>query len=244
MSQLEQLPAGAVVRARPWDVGGAGLAAPMVLWGFLGWFGTVGDSSGGASGFFSGTGAAGIGLVFAAAAITINQVLAGRAHDRTSPPLPALLAAAAVIIIVGGMIAKPDSSTIQAGSVAGLLTAMTQAGVLVVGWLKGSQKAVKAANVRAVDAQQTAADLATAAHYGSPYLGYGNGYGQPYPPRPSYAPATGAPYPPAQSQPYPQAQNPYPAGPSQPYPPGQNQPYPGQYPYPQARSAQNYPPPN
>ena len=50
MSQLDQLPAGAVVRARPWDVVGAALAAPMVLWGFLGWFGTVGDSGGGTSG--------------------------------------------------------------------------------------------------------------------------------------------------------------------------------------------------
>lgn len=221
MSQLEQLPAGAIVRARPWDVGGVGLAAPMVLWGFLGWFGTVGDSSGGASGFFSGTGAVGTGLVFAAAACTLNQVLAGRPHERTSPPLSALLSAAAVIVILGGMVAKPDSATIQAGAVAGLLTALTQAAVLVLGWLQGSEKTVKAANIRAVDAQQAAADLAARTTYGSPYQGYGNGSSQPYPPRtapPGYAPGYGPGYPPPGQYPY----------------PGQP-PRPGQYPYPPNR---------
>ena len=74
--------AGALIRARPWDVIGAGLAVPMVLWGFLGWFGTVGDAAGGQPGFFSGTGAAGIGLVLAAARDRPEPV-AGR------PPAPA-----------------------------------------------------------------------------------------------------------------------------------------------------------
>ena len=163
MSQLDQLPAGAVVRARPWDVIGAGLAAPMVLWGFLGWFGTVGDSGGGMPGFYSGTGAAGIGLVLAAAALTANQLLAGRPHEKASPPVSVFLAAAAAIVILGGMVAKPDSATIQAGSVAGLLTALTQGLVLTRGWLQGSQKSVKAANVRALNERQAAADLAAAA---------------------------------------------------------------------------------
>src|SRR6476646_9214485 len=103
MSQLEQVAAGALIRARPWDVVGAGLAAPMVLWGFLGWFGTVGDSAGGQPGFFSGTGAAGIGLVLAAAALTLNQSLEGRPHQRTSPPVAVFLAGAGSIIVLGGM---------------------------------------------------------------------------------------------------------------------------------------------
>ena len=178
MSQLDQLPAGAVVRARPWDVTGAALTAPMVLWGFLGWFGTAGDSGGGSSGFYSGAGSAGIALVFAAGALAITQIMAGRPHSRTAPPVSALLAGAAVIVILGGMVAKPDSATIEAGSVAGLLTALSQGVALTVGWLTGSEKAVKAANVRAVDGQQAAADLAAATRFGAPPTGYG------YPPQP------------------------------------------------------------
>jgi len=261
MSQLEQMAAGTLIRARPWDVIGAGLAVPMVLWGFLGWFGTVGDAAGGQPGFFSGTGAAGIGLVLAAAAVALNQSLAGRPHQRTSPPVAALLAGAASVVVLGGMIAKPDSATIQAGSVAGLLTALSQLGALLLGWLSGSEKSVKEANVRAVQAQQAAADLA-AAHYGSspyqpyqPYQpagpgGYG-GYPQAPPPRYPAAQYPPAPYPagpyPAQppvgQYPYPYNQIPtaqyppsqYPAGP---YPPGQypSQPASAQYPYPDGQN--------
>ena len=178
MSQLDQLPAGAIVRARLWDVIGAGLAAPMVLWGFLGWFGTAGDSGGGMPGFYSGTGAAGIGLVLAAAALTVSLLLAGRPHEKASPPAGVFLAAAAAVIILGGMVAKPDSATIQAGSVAGLLTALTQAVVLVRGWLQGSQKSVKAANVRALNERQANADLFAAT--GQP-RGYGAPTGYPFP---------------------------------------------------------------
>src|ERR1700709_1044966 len=118
MSQLDQLAAGAIVRARPWDAVGVALAAPMVVWGFLGWFGTVGDSGGGQPGFFAGTGAAGIGLVLAASALTLSHVLAGGPCSRTSPPAPVFLAGVAAIIVLGGLIAKPDSTTIQAGAVA------------------------------------------------------------------------------------------------------------------------------
>ncbi|HET6210098.1 MAG TPA: hypothetical protein VFD94_06930, partial [Jatrophihabitans sp.] len=225
MSQLEQVAAGALIRARPWDVAGVGLAAPMVIWGFLGWFGTVGDSAGGQPGFFSGTGAAGIGLVLAAAAVALNQSLAGRPHQPTSPPVAALLAGSGALLILGGMVAKPDSATVQAGSVAGLLTALSQAVVLVIGWLRGTEKSLKAANVRAVQAQQAAADRA--AQYGSGQYGgaqYGGGPYQPY--RPSGFPPPPPPrYPAAQ---YPAAQ--YPAGqyPGGQYPGGQ---YPGgQYP--------------
>src|SRR4051795_10479461 len=145
MSQLDQLPAGAVVRARPWDVIGAGLAAPMVLWGFLGWVGPVGDAGGGLPGFYSGTGAAGIALVLAAAALTMNLLLAGRPHEKNSPPVAVFLAAAAAIVILGGMVAKPDSATIQAGSVAGLLTALTQGAVLTRGWHGGRPETGEAA---------------------------------------------------------------------------------------------------
>ncbi|HEU5268586.1 MAG TPA: hypothetical protein VFU36_01590, partial [Jatrophihabitans sp.] len=137
MSQFDQLPAAPVVRARPWDVIGAGLAAPMVLWGFLGWFGVAGDSGGGMPGFYSGAGAAGIALVLAAAGLITNQLLAGRPHEKASPPVAVFLATAAAVIILGGMVAKPDSATIQAGSVAGLLTAVSQAVVLTRGWLQG-----------------------------------------------------------------------------------------------------------
>jgi hypothetical protein len=215
MTSLDQFAAGALVRARPWDVVGAVLGVPMVLWGFLGWFGTVGDSSGGTSGFYSGTGAAGIGLVLAASALTVNQLLAGRAHDAAAPPVSALLAGAAAIIVLGGMIAKPDSATVQAGSVAGLLTATGQAVALVMGWLRGSDKSVKAARVRALHAQQAAADYAASTAY--------PGYGQPPYPPPRYPQPFGPP-------PYGQApagQPPY----GQPY--GQSQPY-GQPPYRQA----------
>jgi len=187
MSQLDQLPAAAVVRTRLWDVIGAGLAAPMVLWGFLGWFGTAGDSGGGLPGFYSGTGATGIGLVLAAAGLTVNQLLAGRPHERASPPAAVFLAAAAAVIILGGMVAKPDSATIQAGSVAGLLTALTQAAVLTRGWLQGSQKAIKAANVRALNERQAAADLFAAVGQPRGFAGPAN-----YPPGPAgYPPGPG-----------------------------------------------------
>ena len=189
MSALDQLPAGLLVRARPWDVIGAGLAAPMVLWGFLGWFGIAGDSGGGMPGFYSGAGAAGIGLVLAATGLTVNQLLAGRPHDRTSPPAAVFLAAAGSLIILGGMVAKPDSATIQAGSVAGLLTALTQGAVLTRGWLQGSQKSVKAGNVRALNERQAAADMAAMA---SQQQRYGPGYPTGYPVAPGY-PAAGYP---------------------------------------------------
>jgi hypothetical protein len=224
MSQLDQLPAGAIVRARPWDVIGAGLAAPMVLWGFLGWFGTAGDSGGGLPGFYSGTGAAGIGLVLAAAALTVSQLLAGRPHEKASPPAGVFLAVAAAVIILGGMVAKPDSATIQAGSVAGLLTALTQAVVLVRGWLQGSQKSVKAANVRALNERQASADLFAVA-------GQQRGYAAPtgYPPPSNGYPAGPAGYPPgpggyAAGPGYPAAAGGYfPGG----YPPGGYPPGPG-----------------
>ena len=63
MSQLDQLAAAAVVRARPWDVVGAALGAPDGAVGLPRWFGTAGDAGAGVPGFFAGTGAAGIGLV-------------------------------------------------------------------------------------------------------------------------------------------------------------------------------------
>src|SRR3712207_6614457 len=154
MSARDPLAAGSLVRARPWDVAGAALAAPVVLWCFLGSFGTVGDSAGGTPGFYSGAGAAGIALVLAAASLTVIQVLAGRAHQAESPPVAAMLAGAAAVIVLGGMIAKADSATVQAGSVAGLLTAAAQAIVLVFGWLRGSNKSVRAERVRALQAQQ------------------------------------------------------------------------------------------
>jgi hypothetical protein len=248
MRQFEQVAAGALVRARPWDLTGAGLAAPMVIWGFLGWFGTVGDSAGGQPGFFSGTGAAGIGLVLAAAAVAVNQSLAGRPHEPTSPPVAAMLSGAGALVILGGMIAKPDSATIQAGSVAGLLTALAQAGALVMGWLRGSEKSLKAANVRAAQAQQAAADQA--AQYGAaPYGGqYVTGpYG------PTYQPVRTYPAPPAPRYPAPQYPSggpvQHPAGPAwSSYPPVQQYPAgPGQYPgqppsWPQATGQYPYPP--
>jgi hypothetical protein len=197
MNSLDQLAAGALVRARPWDVAGAVLGVAMVLWGFLGWFGTVGDSSGGSSGFYSGTGAAAIGLVLAASALTVNQLLAGRAHEAAAPPVSALLAGAASIIILGGMIAKPDSATVQAGAVAGLLTAIAQAVALMMGWLRGSGKSVNAANVRALHAQQAAADYAASTAYPN--------YGPPPYPQPRY-PQPGYPQP---SYPQPYGQSPY-----------------------------------
>jgi hypothetical protein len=207
MSQLDQLPAAAVVRTRLWDVIGAGLAAPMTLWGFLGWFGTAGDSGGGLPGFYSGTGATGIGLVLAAAALTVSQLLAGRPHEKASPPAAVFLAAAAAVIILGGMVAKPDSATIQAGSVAGLLTALTQAAVLTRGWLQGSQKAVKAANVRALNERQAAADLFAAAGQPRGFAGPAN-----YPPGPLGYPPGPPGYPPGPPG-YPPPQSGYPPGP-------------------------------
>jgi hypothetical protein len=245
MSQLDQLAAGAIVRARPWDAVGVALAAPMVVWGFLGWFGTVGDSGGGQPGFFAGTGAAGIGLVLAASALTLSHVLAGRPYDRTSPPAPVFLAGVAAIIVLGGLIAKPDSTTIQAGAVAGLLTALSQCTVLVLGWLRGSEKTLKAANVRALQAQQDAADQAAQGGYRPDYpqpqypnaqyplSQYPNGqYPNAQYPSGAAAPAAypqGYPqqgYPQAPPPQYPQAQYPYPQG-TNPT---------GQYPYPQGQS--------
>jgi hypothetical protein len=243
LDRLDQLAGAALVRARPWDVIGAALGGPMLLWGFFGWFGTVGDTGGGVPGFFGGTGAAGISLVLAASALTLNLVLAGKAHTNSAPPVAVLLAGSAAIVILGGLVAKPDSATIGAGAVAGLLTAISQATTLTVGWVKGSGKAVNAARVAALVAQQDAADQAGAGRAARPQYGPG-GYPQTQYPSPQYpAPQ----YPQGQ---YPQGQYPPSQYPQGQYPPSQ---YPqGQYPpsqYPQAQypqgeySQQQYPPP-
>ncbi|HEY2043548.1 MAG TPA: hypothetical protein VGH11_12795 [Jatrophihabitans sp.] len=254
--QFDQLAASALIKARPWDVVGIALAIPMLLWGFLNWFGAVGDTAGGVPGFFSGTGAAGIGLVLAASALSLTQVLAGRAHVATAPPASAMLAGAAAIVILGGIVAKPDSTTVAAGSVAGLLTAVSQVVALLLGWTKGSGKSVNAARMQAWQAEQDAADNAAdrtaarasnalnqAGQTGSQFVpGYPapNQYRQyPYGPPPGqYGPGQ---YPPGQYPPrqYPPGQYPsgqYPPGeyPSGQYPSGQFQsgPYPVQYPPP------------
>ena len=158
--RLDQVAGAPMLRARPWDVIGAAVGAPMVLWGLLGWFGTVGDTGRGIPGFFSAPGAVGIGLVLAASALTLGQIFEGRAHRATGPPVAVLLAGAAAILILGGMIAKPESTTIQSGSVTGLVTAIGQTTALLVGWVKGSGKSVRSANMRAYLAQQAAADEA------------------------------------------------------------------------------------
>ncbi|MCW2493548.1 MAG: hypothetical protein JWN47_2912 [Frankiales bacterium] len=237
LDRLDQLAGAALVRARPWDVIGAALAGPMLLWGFFGWFGTVGDAGGGVPGFFGGTGAAGISLVLAASALTLNLVLAGKAHTNSAPPVAVLLAGSAVIVILGGLVAKPDSSTIGAGAVAGLLTAISQATTLTIGWVKGSGKAVKAARVAALVAQQGAADQAGARRAARPQYGPG-GYPQTQYPSATYPQAQ---YPQAQ---YPQAQYPQGEYPQQQYPPP---PY-GQQQYPPDQQSsggypQQYPPP-
>jgi hypothetical protein len=224
--RLEQVAAGSLIRARPWDVTGAALGIPMILWGFLTWFGIVGDTGGGIPGFFSGAGAAGIGLVLAASAVTMTQILSGGAYLSGAPPVQTFLAGAAAIVILGAMIAKPDSSTIEAGSVTGLFTALAQVGALVVGWLRGSDKTVKAANVRALYEQQAAADHVARARAAQPPPWATRGQpetrspGQ-YPPAQQY-PAGG--YPPQQYPPQPYPPQPYPP---QPYPPQQypQQPY-------------------
>jgi len=159
--RADQLAGVGLARARPWDVTGAAFGAPIVVLGFFSWFGQVGDT-GGVPGYFSGTGAAGIGLALAATALALHQILSGRAHDAAAPPLSALLAAAATLVILGGLIAKPDSVTLHVGSVAGFMTALTQTVVLTVGWVKGSGKSVRAANLRALQAEQEAADLLAA----------------------------------------------------------------------------------
>ena len=234
-SRLDDLAGAALLRARPWDVIGAALGVPMLVWGLLGWFGTVGDAGGGVSGYFSGTGAAGIGLVLAASCLLLNQILAGLAHSNAAPPVAVLLSGASALVILGGVLAKPDSATLQAGAVTGLLTAISQCVVLSVGWVKGSSKAVKAAHVAALIAQQEAADAA--ARTGRPAAQ--PGYPQPGYPQPGYVPG-GQPQP-GGGQPY------YPApGYAQPgYPPAA---YPPGYPppgYPPAGAAPpvNYPPP-
>jgi hypothetical protein len=194
MSALDDVAGAALIKARPWDVVGAAVGALMLVWGLLGWFGTVGDSGSGVPGFYSGPGAAGIGLVLAASALATNQILAGRAHTSAAPPVSVLLAGAASIVILGGMLAKPGSTTIQAGSVAGLMTALTQVLCLTVGWVKGSGKAVKAAKVAAWQAQQAAAERATALPAMRSTPQYGSGISGYPPPAPPYYP-TGA-YPP------------------------------------------------
>jgi hypothetical protein len=246
LDRLDQLAGAALVRARPWDVIGAALAGPMLLWGFFGWFGTVGDAGGGVPGFFGGTGAAGISLVLAASALTLNLVLAGKAHTNSAPPVAVLLAGSAVIVILGGLVAKPDSSTIGAGAVAGLLTAISQATTLTIGWVKGSGKAVKAARVAALVAQQDAADQAGAGRAARPQYGPG-GYPQTQYPSATYPQAQ---YPQAQ---YPQAQYPQTQYPQAQYPQGEYSqqqypppPYGQQYPPDQQSSGgypQQYPPP-
>ncbi|MCW2539323.1 MAG: hypothetical protein JWN95_1048 [Frankiales bacterium] len=176
--RLADFAAAGLAKARPWDLVGIAVAGLMIVWGLLGWFGSVGDSGAGIPGFYSGTGAAAIGLVLAAAGTTLAQVLAGRPHVAVAPPVSVFLAGAAVIVIVGGMVAKPASTTIGAGVVAGLLTALTQVVTLTIGWLQGSGKSVRAANLQAYEANQRAADEA-ARHQPPPGR---------YPPGGSYGP--------------------------------------------------------
>jgi hypothetical protein len=239
LDRLDQLAGAALVKARPWDVIGAALGGPMLLWGFFGWFGTVGDTGGGVPGFFGGTGAAGISLVLAASALTLNLVLAGKAHTNSAPPVAVLLAGSAAIVILGGLVAKPDSSTIGAGAVAGLLTAISQAAILTIGWVKGSGKAVKAARVAALVAQQDAADLAGAGRAARPQYGPG-GYPQTQYPSVQYPSVQ---YPSVQypSVQYPQGQYSQGQYPQAQYPPSQ---YPRAE-YPQGENPQQqYPPPS
>ncbi|UQX87850.1 hypothetical protein M6D93_16305 [Jatrophihabitans telluris] len=235
--RLQELAAAGLLKARPWDVIGVALAAPMLVWGLLGWFGTVGDSGGGVPGFSTGAGAVGIGLVLVAAALTLNQVVSGRAHTSSAPPVAVLISGIAVLLILGGMLAKQDSATIESGSVAGLLTAITQCAVLVVGWVKGSRKVVNAARVAELQARQQTADE-LAARRGQP-----NAF--PQGPPPAGYPLTGT---------YPPPNYPPPNYPPPNYPPPNYAPptYPrGTYPqgavppaYPQNAYPQNAYPPN
>ena len=262
---LRQLGGAAVLKARPWDVIGAALGAPMIIWGLLDWFATAGDSGGGTSGFYSGTGAAGIALVLAASALTLNLALSGRAHSDTAPPVAVFLAAGAAIIVLGGMLVKPSSITISAGAVAGLLTALSQAFCLTCGWVKGSGKAVSAARMAAFTAAQDEADRAAtgqpgwqrvpSAPPGYPPPGYpAPGYSPPgYPPAgysaPGYPPA-GYPGPGYAAAGYPTPRYPGPGYPSPGYQqPGYPPPPPAAYPpagYPGnpggPNSQQQYPP--
>jgi hypothetical protein len=247
------LPVDGLMKARIWDVLGTSLAVPMLLFGFFDWFGQVGDS-GGESGFYNGTGAAGIALVLAASAVSLNQILAGRAHEAASPPVSTFLSAAAALVIFGGIVAKPDSITLHVGSIAGLLVAVTQAVMLTIGWIKGSGKIVKAANIRAIAVEQEVADAAAAQRAAAlaamqaraaagqnPWAlpggqqGFPSGYPQGVTPgygqgvAPGYGQGAAPAYPPA---PYPQAPGQYPQAPGQ-YPPA------GTYPPPMV----GYPPP-
>jgi hypothetical protein len=208
-SKLDDLAAAGLVKSRAWDVVGAALGAPMIVWGFLSWFGTAGDEGGGVPGFFTGSGAAGIGLVLAASGYALNQILSGRAHETAGPPVSVFLAGAATIVILGSIIAKPVTATIEPGSIAGFMTAALQAGLLTLGWVKGSGKTVKASRVQALAAAQAQADRAASApqsfagRYGPaaavqpthPQPGYGQpAYAQPGYGAPGYAqPGYGAP---------------------------------------------------
>jgi hypothetical protein len=226
--QLDQLAGAALVKARPWDVIGAALGAPMIVWGLLGWFSTVGDSGGGVPGFFSGTGAAGIALVLAASTTSLNQILAGRPHDSSAPPVSVFLAAAGVIVVLGGMLAKPQNITISAGAVAGLLTALSQVGSLTVGWVKGSGKAVKASRVAALRAQQEAADRAAAGSRAVAIPPYAPPYGPPYAQAMSGVPQSGFGGPPGS---YPATQYAPSSYPQQQYPPSPHPPSPHPHPH-------------
>jgi hypothetical protein len=233
--EVGQFAAAALVRSRPWDLTGAGLALPMLIWGLLGWFGAVGDASSGTPGFSSAAGAVAIGLSLASGALTLNQVLAGRAHQPAAPPVSALLAGAAAVIVLGGMVAKPQSSTILAGAVLGLLTVLFQAAALTIGWLRGSGKSVSATRRAAWLAQMQAveprADESAASRYGAQPPGYPvvPFPGVPYTPTVSYPPPAGYPasnsgrsYAADPTGPYPPAgAGPYPPSPYQPGVPGQ-----------------------
>jgi hypothetical protein len=215
--RLQELAGAALIKARPWDVIGAALAVPMVVWGLLDWFGNVGDSGGGVPGFYSAPGATGIALSLAASALITNQILSGRAHLNSAPPVSVLLAIGACIVVIGGELAKPASITIQAGAVAGLLTCLTQAVCLAVGWMKGSGKTVKAARVAQWREQQELADQAAVERAGATPVWMPSGprpmTQYPYPPN-SYPPNSYPPgsYPPNSYPPVPPAQQYPPSG--------------------------------
>lgn len=231
------LPVDGLLRARVWDVLGAAATVPMVLFGFFSWFGLVGDT-GGEAGFYNGTGAAAIALSVAAGSVALNQMLSGRPHRPQAPPVQAFLAAGSAVVVLGGMLAKPDSVTVQVGSFGGLMVAVAQAILLTVGWVKGSGKTVKAANLRAVDAEQEVADAiaeqraaalaamqARAAAGQNPWITPGQGQWAPTYPVPPAPP--GPPAPPASQPQYPGYPQPawaphapaYPQAGQQPWPP-------------------------
>jgi hypothetical protein len=100
------------------------------VWGFLDWFKPSGGGSG-SSGYESSVAEACVGL-----ALTVGLLAGVRAFENRPVNLDLVaIAVASLLIVFALMVSIPDGVDSAVGLILQLITAIAQAGVLIVGWL-------------------------------------------------------------------------------------------------------------